>query len=265
MNLLKREIAPITPEAWSEIDQEARRVLNVKLAGRRIVDIDGPHGWELGAVNTGLLDLFDAHADSGVAAGLRKVQPLVELRVPFELNLLELDSISRGSETPDLDPVAQAAEKIALAEDNAIFNGYPEAGIQGILQASPHADAPFGKSPEEHMSAVVKARQSLEEAGVGGPFALLLGPRPYGGLLQALEDGDSVFTRVHDVVGGPIYQAAALDGGVLVSTRGGDLTLTIGQDFSIGYVTADRDKVELYLASSFTFRAVGPEAAVRMP
>jgi uncharacterized linocin/CFP29 family protein len=265
MNLLKREIAPITPEAWKEIDQEARRVLTVHLAARRIVDVDGPHGWGLAAVNTGVLDLFEAEPQEGVSAGLRKVQPLVELRAGFTLDRMELDSISRGSETPDLDPVARAAEKIALAEDDAVFNGYAAAGIQGVLEASPHPEAPFGKSPEEHMNAVVQARQSLEDAGVGGPYTLALGPRPYAGLLQALEDGDAVFRRVRDVVGGPIVQARALEGGVLVSTRGGDFSLTIGQDFSIGYVTADRDQVELYLASSFTFRAVSPDAAVRLP
>ena len=265
MNLLKREIAPITPEAWAEIDEEARRVLKVQLAGRKIVDVAGPFGWKMAAVNEGTLDLFETQPREGVSAGIRKVQPLVELRVPFELELMELDSIARGSETPELGPVAEAAEKIALAEDDAIFNGYSEAGIEGLLQASPHSETPFGNTPEAHMAALVEGLQTLEKAGVGGPYALVLGPEPYAGVLQAIEEGASVHKRLREVVGGPIVPAAALEGGLLVSTRGGDMTLTLGQDFSIGYVTADRNQVELYIASSFTFRAVGPEAAVRMP
>ncbi len=265
MNLLKREIAPIAPEAWAAIDEEARRVLKVTLAGRKLVDVEGPYGWKKAAVSTGKLELLEGQPRDGVSAGLRKVQPLVELRAGFELELMELDSVARGSESPKLGPLTEAAEKIALAEDDAIFNGYPAAGIEGMLAASPHPEFQFGQDPAAHMAAVVHALRTFEEAGVGGPFALALGTDRYAGLLQALEDGFSVYKRLRDVVGGPIIQSQALTGGALISMRGGDLKLTVGQDFSIGYVAADRHKVELYIASSFTFRAVGPEAVVRLP
>ena len=57
MDLLKRSLAPITPEAWEQIDEEAKRVLRLHLAGRKLVDVDGPYGWQHGAVNTGRLDI----------------------------------------------------------------------------------------------------------------------------------------------------------------------------------------------------------------
>ena len=56
MDLLKREHAPITDEAWEQVDDEARRVLKLHLAGRKLVDFSGPHGWKLGGVNTGRLE-----------------------------------------------------------------------------------------------------------------------------------------------------------------------------------------------------------------
>ena len=55
MDLLKRQLAPITTEAWEQIDEEARRVLKLHLAGRKLVDFVGPLGWQAGAVNTGRL------------------------------------------------------------------------------------------------------------------------------------------------------------------------------------------------------------------
>src|SRR3569832_1983687 len=55
MDLLKRQLAPITSEAWDQIDDEAKRVLALHLAGRKLVDFSGPHGWQLGGVNTGRL------------------------------------------------------------------------------------------------------------------------------------------------------------------------------------------------------------------
>jgi len=36
MNNLRRELAPISSEAWREIDAEASRVLKLKLAGRKL-------------------------------------------------------------------------------------------------------------------------------------------------------------------------------------------------------------------------------------
>jgi uncharacterized linocin/CFP29 family protein len=44
MDLLKRSLAPILPEAWALIDEEAKRVLQLRLAARRVVDFRGPFG-----------------------------------------------------------------------------------------------------------------------------------------------------------------------------------------------------------------------------
>jgi uncharacterized linocin/CFP29 family protein len=49
---------------------------------------------------------------------------------------------------------------------------------------------------------------------------------------------------------------------VVLSLRGGDFELSVGQDFAIGYRRHDADKVVLYLQESFTFAVYNPEAAV---
>jgi uncharacterized linocin/CFP29 family protein len=57
--------------------------------------------------------------------------------------------------------------------------------------------------------------------------------------------------------------APALQGGaVLLSVRGGDYELTVGQDLSIGYAVHDRTDVELFLTESFTFRVLEEKAAI---
>src|SRR5260221_13768073 len=102
MDLLKRELAPITSEAWEQIDEEARRVLKLHLAGRKLVDFSGPHGWQLGAVNTGRLKHVEGAASGTVTHAIREVRPLVELRSHFELPLAELDYAARGADDLDL-------------------------------------------------------------------------------------------------------------------------------------------------------------------
>src|ERR1700755_2412492 len=135
MNNLHRELAPISDAAWAQIEEEATRTLKRYLAGRRVVDVEGPGGVGLSAIGTGHLKGIDAPGE-GVLARQREVKPLVEIRVPFELDRQQIDDVERGANDADWQPVKDAAQKIAYAEDRAIFEGYAAAGIVGIRQGT---------------------------------------------------------------------------------------------------------------------------------
>src|SRR3954471_14658212 len=160
MDLLKRSLAPVLPEAFEAIDAEAARVLKLNLAGRKIVDFSGPHGWKLAAVNTGRLQILPAGADPDLNIGIRQVQPLVELRVPIRLPTMELDTVARGASNPDLGAVVKTAEKVAHAEDSAIFNGFAPAGIVGIIPASPHRPHQLPTDLTQLPRAILAARET---------------------------------------------------------------------------------------------------------
>jgi len=263
MNLLKRELAPILPEAWQRIDSEARGVLQLHLAGRKLVDFSGPHGWTLGAVSTGRLEFVEKGNVPGVAAAVRKAQPLVELRAAFKMNIAALDDTARGANALDLDPVVAAAERIAYAEDSAVFHGFAAGHITGVVEASPHTPVQVN-SAREWPRAIAAAKEVLRAAGISGPYALALGTKSYDELSVDAEDGYPLRRRIEgSVIDGPLVWAPALQGGaVLVSTRGGDYELTVGQDFSVGYAAHDREDVELYITESFTFRILEEKAAI---
>lgn len=262
MDLLKRNLAPILPDAWNLIDAEAARVLRLLLAGRKVIDFRGPKGWTFAAVNTGRLRRIE---DEPLGLGLREVQPLVELRVPIRLSIPELDTVARGAEDPELGAVVTAAEKTALAEDNAIFNGLPGAGIRGILEASPHAVTPLPDDVLDLPKAILDARETLRRSGVNGPYVLVLGALLHDRVLAATEEGHSLAKRIEQqLVDRPIVRAEAVRGAALLSLRGGDYELHVGQDLSIGYAFHTREEVELYLTESFTFRVIEPAAAVRI-
>ncbi len=263
MDLLKRSRAPITTEAWAQIDDEARRVLALHLAGRKLVDFSGPHGWTLGCVNTGRLRHIEGAPIAGVGHAIRDVRPLVELRAPFVLPILELDYASRGARDLDLDPVIQTAERVASAEDTAIFHGFAEGKIQGIVEASPHKPIEVA-SPLDWPRALTAAKEVLRLAGINGPYALAAGLEAYSELIATGDDGYPLRKRIEEnVLDSEIVWAPAVQGGaVLMSTRGGDYELTVGQDLSIGYATSDRTTVELYLTESFTFRVLEDKAAI---
>jgi uncharacterized linocin/CFP29 family protein len=90
----------------------------------------------------------------------------------------------------------------------------------------------------------------------------MLSDRCYTGLNQTTNGGYPVFEHVRRVLGGPIYRAPAIDGAIVLSQRGGDFELIVGQDLSIGYLSHNAEKVTLYLEESLTFRLLSPEAAV---
>lgn len=265
MDLLKRKLAPVLPEAFRMIDQEAARVLRLHLAGRKLVDFRGPHGWQLAAVNTGRLEMLPDGPDGDVNLGMRRVQPLVEIRVPIRLSTMELDTVARGGENPDLTAVVRAAEKTAFVEDTAIFSGLEKAKIPGILSSSPHRPLPVPADVRELPRVILAAKEALRQAGVSGPYALVLGAKLHDQVMATTDDGHSLARRIEQLlVDKPIVRAEALTGGAVISLRGGDYELTVGQDLSIGYAHHTKDEVELYLTESFTFRVLEPSAAVRL-
>src|SRR5579875_1651920 len=116
MNNLHRELAPISDAAWADLGEEAKRTFKLNVAGRRVIDVQGPAGPTLAAVGTGHLTGLAAPGDR-VVAWARQSQPVVEFRAPFTLNRRDIDDVERGAKDPDWQPVKDAARAIAFAED----------------------------------------------------------------------------------------------------------------------------------------------------
>lgn len=263
MDDLRRELAPIPSSAWKEIDDEARRTLVPFLAARRIVDFRGPLGWSASAIELGRTQEIAKGPGEGVTAAVRKVQRLIELRAEFELSRRELDAVARGAKAIDLDALRNAACAIGMAEDRAIFHGYPDGEIQGIVEAAADRAIALTRDYLKYPLVVSDALSKLQQDGVGGPFAIALGPDCYRGLTgTAAPGGYPVLQHVQRLIDGPVFLAPAVRGAVVASLRGGDFELVVGRDFSIGYQDHTTTTVQLYLEESMTFRVLSPEAAV---
>lgn len=263
MNNLHRKLAPISDAAWTQIEEEASRTLKRHLAARRVVDVAGPKGFDLSAVGTGHTQKIAPPGD-GIQALLRESKAIVELRVPFELSRQAIDDVDRGSDDSDWEPLKEAAKKIAFAEDNAIFEGYAAAGILGIRQGSSNQALSLPANVKGYSAAVAQAVSQLRLAGVNGPYALVLGAEQFTAAGGGSDDGYPVLDHIRRLIDGEIIWAPAIKGGFIVTTRGGDFELSIGQDISIGYLSHSDTAVNLYLQESFTFRVLTTEAAVAL-
>jgi uncharacterized linocin/CFP29 family protein len=263
MNNLHRELAPISAAAWADLEQEARRTFKRHLAGRRVVDVPEPGGPDLAAVTTGHLDAVAPPAE-GVLAHRRRSQPLVELRVPFTVDRQQVDDVERGAKDTDWQPVKDAARQIAFAEDRAVFQGYPEAGIAGLRDSSSNPPTRLPGEARAYPDAVAQAVTALRLAGVDGPYTLALSADAYTTVSETTDDGYPIQEHIARLLDGEIIWAPAIDGAFLLSVRGGDFELRIGQDLSIGYLSHDATSVQLYFQESLTVLVYTSEAVVAL-
>ena len=258
--ILRRSTEMITPEAWAELDAQAKRVLSMSLAGRKFVDIVGPKGWDYAGHPLGRLDIRTAAPVNGVEFGVNRVLPLVEARSVFELDQWELDNISRGSKNPDIKPLEDAAKAIAAFEDRAIFSGLDEGCIVGLKGAASHNPVTLDGGAEGILRGIAGAVLTLQDASVEGPYVLVASPALWKTLYTTAEDYPLI-KRVEKLVSKVVFSNAS-ETSFLVSERGGDMELVIGQDMSLGYEDKTTGKVRCFLTESFTFRVVNPEAVV---
>ncbi len=262
MDHLLRELAPIPAAAWSEIESEARSRLTPHLAARRLVDFRGPHGWTYSATNLGRVQRVAAAGD-GVELRARQVLPVVEARVPFQVSRVEIEAVERGALDADWGDLERAARQAALVENRSVFSGWAEAGLTGIVEASSHDPLPFGADAQSYPSVVARAVDQLRRDGIDGPYALAIGPEGYTRIVETTENGGYLLLdHLRRILDGPVTWAPGVEGAIVLSQRGGDFLLDVGEDIAIGYASHDADSVTLYLEETFTFRVVEPGAAV---
>lgn len=262
-DVFRKSMAPIGDDAWAEIEAQAGLTLRGNLALRGLVDVNGPHGLQLAAINTGRLEKTHHNAKDGIAWSARASLPLIEVRTPFRLDRADLDSLARGASDPDLEALEDAARRMAVFEENVLLNGLPDAGIEGLVKASSHTPvAVKDRGAESLLAAIADGILALEQAGINGPYALALDDAWYQTLRIGKPGGYPIAKQAAALLAGGIRWSPAVKGGLLLSRRGGDFEMTLGQDMTIGYEEHDAESVTLYLLESFTFRAIEPAAAV---
>jgi uncharacterized linocin/CFP29 family protein len=264
---LLRDLAPIPAKAWEEIESEARSRLTPQLAARRVSDWSGPHGWRADRLSVGRAATIagprGGSAGDDVQTAQRRVLPYVEIRVPFTVGRREIDDIQRGATDADLDDLRRAARAAAITENRAVFHGWPDAGIDGLIAVSGSPATALGDDCRTYPAVVAQAVDRMRGKGIGGPYALAISPERYTRIVETTEHGGYLLVdHLTRVLGGEVIWAPGLDGALVLSQRGGDFVLSVGQDWSVGYTAHDAESVQLYLEETLTFRAIEPDAVI---
>jgi uncharacterized linocin/CFP29 family protein len=264
MDYLKRELAPIPMEAWVEIDAQATRGLKSMLSGRKVLDVEGPMGTDFPGVPEGRLSYPDKQSDEEPTYGIRKVHHIVEVKVPFILDIAELDNVVRGAKDVDLSSLEEAARKTALFEEKVIYHGLPEANIRGLKMCTGDECLTLGSKPEKLLEGIAEGVTAFTSQSIEGPYSFIVGPKLWS-RMSAHVQGYPVKMQAEAILGGSVLLSPYLSGefeneAFMLTQRGGDLELILGQDIAIGYESHNLTDVKLYFTESFTFRVLEPLA-----
>jgi uncharacterized linocin/CFP29 family protein len=194
---------------------------------------------------------------------VHQVQPLVETRVPFELEIAELDNRVRGAKDIELIPLVKAAKKIAAFEERAVYYGFEQANIPGLFPSAEFEPLTLTDSAQGFLKILAQSVLKLQEVAVEGPYNLVMNTVAWNEIASATQ-GFPLKPRVKDLLDGSLILSPNIEGACVAASRGGDFELILGHDLAVGYYSHDTQNVRLFFTESFTFRVLDPQAFVRL-
>ncbi len=149
-----------------------------------------------------------------------------------------------------------------FAEDRAVFEGNAAAQIQAIRQATSNPIGALPDDPRSYPRAMAEAISQLRLVGVNGPYRAVLSADAYTAVSETSDYGYPVLDHIRRLVSEEIVWAPAIAGAFVMTARGGDFALYLGQDVSLGYLSHTERSVRLYVQETLTFVVFTAEAAV---
>ena len=264
MNNLHRELAPISTAAWADLEAEARRTFELRVAARRVVDVVGPEGVRLAAVGTGHLRPL-AESGGGVEARAYEAARVSSCasRSPCDARTATPSPAVRTTRTGSRSRTRPSCWRSPRTTRSWTASARPDRRPAPVLLQRPdlaarrRARVPRRGGQGAHRAAAGRGGGPLQPAAVRG--------RLHAG-------GRDVRPRLPD----PRAPRADPGRGRPDHLGPGDrrrrpddhprrrLRAAPREDVSIGYLEHDAETVRLYFQESFTFVAATAEACVAL-
>lgn len=257
---LGRDDAPFGDEIWAKLDDVVISAAKSQLSGRRLLDVEGPYGLALKSIP--LHDQVVTEDDVTITSSKILTVPLIE--TTFELSPRDIANFEQTGFSLDTQAIALAALRAAAAEDELIFQGNKDLGLEGLLTASGSQSVKLGNWQEIGTAAndIIKALTTLDNAGFHGPYLLALAPDLYNLLFRLYPQGYQIeLQHVESVVGSKVIKAPGIKkGGVLLATGKQYASIVIGQDMITGFIGPDDHELEFNIVESLAPRIRVPSA-----
>lgn len=260
MDYLNRAQAQLPDAIWRAIDEAAVKAARERLTGRRFLEIEGPFGVGLTAIERGNDDFCRQPAPGEAGAVMGRAISVPMLRRSFALSIRRIAGVVENNQPLDLKPAEDAAEAVADREEDFVYRGQEAFGLPGLLTQEGRSQVEGGdwSAVERALDDVLAAVTRLDDGGYRGPYALVLAPALYNGLFRLYPGTDMLqLEHLRRLCTRGIYKAP-IEGGIVVDPRVGALVL--GQDLRAGYSGQDGVHYQLYLTESIVLRIDEPQA-----
>ena len=97
---------------------------------------------------------------------------------PLRARPQQIDDVERGANDSDWQPAKDAAQKIAYAEDRAIFEGYAAAQIEGVRQGTSNPIMTLPADVRQYPTRSPRRSASCASSGSTGPIRCCSAPTP---------------------------------------------------------------------------------------
>lgn len=260
MNHLNREQAPFPEHIWERIDATAVEAAKALLTGRRFLDVEGPFGLGMTALELGTDDYCRDPKPDEAGAIVSRAISVPMLRKSCRLSARRLAAYLDCDMPLSLAEVQDAAEAVARREEAFIYHGHTDFGLEGLLTAKGRKQVKEGdwSNLDTALNNVLTAVTTLDNAGFHGPYALALPPALYNNLFRHYEHTDLLqIEHLKALCTHGVYKAA-VDKPVLIDHHAGAVVL--GQDLHVGYAGSDGIHYQLFVCESMVLRLDEPKA-----
>lgn len=271
-NLLRHE-SPLTPEEWDRIDQVIVQVAKSRLVGRRLISVFGPlgagiqvyHQDTFTGADTGGVSLLGEEDIHPVHAEMRTYSPIPLIYKDFQIFWRDIETSRTFGMPLDVSAAAGAANFVAEAEDDFIFNGNEKLCFEGLMNAKWRNTVPLRDwdQPGEAFQNVVDATRKLIDTGFYGPFAMAVSPGLFSTMQRVFENtGVLEINQVRELVTAGVYQTPVLDddGAVVVSLGPQNFDIAVAQDLITAYLGPEKMNHPFRVLESLVLRIKRPEA-----
>jgi uncharacterized linocin/CFP29 family protein len=230
------------------------------LTGRRILEVEGPYGLGLTTVEVGNDDLCrqPGPAEASAVVGRSVSVPMIYRR--FALSKRQIAAFEEMSQPLTLKVVADAAQAVAMREEEFVYRGQLDFHLPGLLTAEGRNILQGGEwsNVDQALEDVIAAVNILDGKGYRGPYSLALSPTLYNGLFRRYAGTDLLQIEHLKRLCTRGIVKAAIEGGVLIVPDVGPLVL--GQDLQVSYLGPDAAHYNFTLSESLVLKIEAPDA-----
>jgi len=252
--------ATIAPDLLNEIEEAAVSAAREVLSGRKILDVDGPYGLGLTALEVGNDDVCREPGPGEASAVVSHALSVPMIYRRFSLSKRRIAAFEETGQPLNFKVVEDAGQAVAAREEEFVYYGQPTFHLPGLLTAEGRNNIKGGNwnNIDEVLDNVIEAVNILDGKGYRGPYGLALAPVLYNNLFRRYPGTDLLQIEHLKRLCPRGIVKAAIEGGVVVATDVGSIVL--GQDMQVSYLGPDAAHENFTVNESMVLKVDAPDA-----